>query len=73
MSKLQGVVSKATLRDLKETNAALDLAMSHSSDGLIFRSDAISWFDAIVVSVTDARFAQEVEIEPDGRQKDHRT
>ena len=73
MSKLQGVVSKATLKDLKETNAALDLAKSHSCDGLIYKSNATSWDDAIVVSVTGASFAQEVEIEPDGRQKDHRT
>ena len=62
VSKLQGVVSKATLKDLKETNGALDLTMNHAEDGIVFRSDAISWDDAIVVSVTDASFAQEVEI-----------
>ena len=36
-------------------------------------SEAISWVDAVVVSVTDASFARETVIEADGTEKPHRT
>ena len=55
VSKMQGAVSKAKLKDLKERNQVLDTAKEYKSDGLIFRSDEISRTDAIVVTVTDAR------------------
>ena len=73
VSKMQGVVSKAKVKDLKEANQVLDTAREYKSDGLIFRSDAISWTDAIVVTVSDASFAQETFIEHDGNEKPHRT
>jgi hypothetical protein len=73
VSRLQGAVSRATLKDLKETNQALEQALQYSDSGILFRSDAISWADAIVVSVTDASFAQETVNEPDGTVKPHRT
>ena len=61
VSRLQGAVSKAAIKDLKETNGALEQALEHSKKGIIFRSDAISWKTAIVVSITDASFAQDVQ------------
>ena len=73
MSKGQGAVTKATLKDLKETNMAVDRAMEYSEKGIIFRSDAVSWDTAIVVTVSDASFAQETVIEHDGTEKPHRT
>ena len=59
VSKMQGAVSKAKMKDLKETNQILG---EYKSDGLIFRSDAICWSDAIVVTVTVASFAHETVI-----------
>ena len=73
VSRLQGAVSKAEIKDLKETNIALQQALEYSDKGIVFRSDAISWATAIVVSVTDASFAQETVIEPNGNIKPHRT
>ena len=73
VSKGQGAVTKATLKDLKETNLAVDRAMEYSEKGIIFRSDAVSWDTAIVVTVSDASFAQETVIEHDGTEKPHRT
>ena len=39
----------------------------------MFEAGAISWEDAIVVTVSDASFAQETVFEPDGKEKPHRT
>ena len=58
---------------MKETNQALALAKRNADTGLTYHSWAINWDDAIVVTVTDASFAQETEVEPDGREKNHRT
>ena len=73
VSKLQGAVSKAQVKDLKETNQALDMAKEHSGMGLTFKSDAISWTDCVLVTVTDASFANETIIEPSGREKPQRS
>ena len=56
---MQGAVSKAKLKDLNETNQILGTGQKYKSDGLLFRSDAISWENAIVGTVTDASFAQQ--------------
>jgi len=73
VSRGQSMVSKATIKDLKETNQTLVQAMDYSKAGLFYDSKAISWEHALVVTVTDASFAQETIIEPDGREKPHRT
>jgi hypothetical protein len=73
VSRLQGVVSKAKVKDLKETNQALAQAQEYSEEGIVFHSNAFSWDNCIVVSVTDASFAQETVIEHDGKEKPHRT
>ena len=61
------------MKDLKETNQSLGQARDYSNEGILFRSNAISWDTAMVVTVTDASFAQETVIEPDGKEKPHRT
>ena len=61
------------MKDLKDVNFALAQALEYSDCGILFRSDAISWDTAIVVTVTDASFAQETVIEADGNVKPHRT
>ena len=73
MSWSQGAVSRATVKDLKKVNEALAQAQAYSHIGLVFRADAIDWNTAIVVSITDASFAQETVIEADGKVKPHRT
>eukprot|EP00973_Karenia_brevis_P072671 10094852-Karenia_brevis.AAC.1 len=47
VSKAQGTVNKATLKDLKDTNQALGQARDYSEEGILFRSNAISWDTAI--------------------------
>ena len=69
----QGAVTRATAKDLKDVNDALEQAKEYSESGILFSSKAISWTDAIVVTVTDASFAQETIIEADGNVKPHRT
>ena len=73
VSKGQSAVSKAKVKDLKEINVALEQAKEYSDAGMYYDSEAISWDTAIVVTVTDASFAQETVIEPDGTEKPHRT
>ena len=73
VSHLQGVVNKAKVRDLKETSQDSGQAKEHSNAGLVFHTDAFRWETALVVSVTDASFAQETVIETDGTEKPHRT
>ena len=73
VSKGQGVVTKATLKDLKEANLAVEKAHKNSAKGIIWDSNAISWDTAVVVTISDASFAQETVIEGDGKEKPHRT
>ena len=72
-SKGQSAVSKATVKDLKDTNQVLGQAKDYADRELFYDSKAISWTDAVVVTVSDASFAQETIIEPDGKMKPHRT
>ena len=64
---------KASVKDLKETNLALEQARQYASEGLTFHAKAIDWETCVIVTVTDASFAQETIIEPDGKEKPHRT
>ena len=73
VSRGQSKVSKATVQDLKDTNAALEQAHLYSDAGLYFCSASISWDTAMVVTVTDASFAQETVVEANGVEKPHRT
>ena len=73
VSKGQGVVTKATLKDLKEANLAVEKAHKNSAKGIIWDSNAISWDTAVVVTISDASFAQETVIEGDGKEKPHKT
>ena len=73
MSKHQGVVAKAKVKDLKETNQTLGFAKENAELGLTYHSGAINWDNAVIVTVTDASFAQETEHDADGKEKAHRT
>ena len=73
MSSGQGAVCKATLKYLKDVNGVLAQAKEHSKAGLYYEAGAINWETAVVVTVSDASFAQETEHEPDGNMKPHRT
>jgi hypothetical protein len=73
VSKGQSVVSKATIKDLKEANQAVEKAHEYSEKGIIWSSDAVSWDTAFVLTISDASFAQETVIEGDGKEKPHRT
>ena len=73
VSKGQGAVTRATIKDLKETNLAVEQAHEYSKAGLYFSADAISWLTAMVVTASDASFAQETIITPDGKELPHRT
>ena len=64
---------KNKLKDVKETNQALNMTEQNADIGLTYHSWAINWDNAIVVKVTDASFAQETEYEADGKEKSHRT
>ena len=69
----QGAVCRATVKDLKLINEALAQAKKHSKAGSWFEAGAISWDTAIVVTVSEASFAQERVQEADGTEKPHRT
>ena len=73
VSRGQGVVTKAKLKDLKDINQALEQAMEYSDRGLLFKANGVSWDNAIAVIVSDASFAGETIVEADGKEKPHRT
>ena len=64
-------MSKAKLKDLKEANTALQQGKDYSDRGLLFEAKAVSWSNMLVVTVTDASFANETIYEPDGTMKHH--
>ena len=49
------------------------MAKQNAEIGLTYHSWAINWDEAIVVTVTDASFAQETEYDAEGKEKSHRT
>ena len=69
----QSVVFKAKAKDLKEANLALTQAKDFSDRGSLFEANVIFWLSMVVVTVTDASFANETIQEPDGTEKQHRT
>ena len=73
VSRGQSVVSQAKLRDFKQANQAIEQAKEFADVGVIYHHDAINWDSVIVVTITDASFAQETVIEANGIEKPHRT
>ncbi len=65
-------MNKATLKDLEECNQAAEKAHQNSDKGIIWSSDVVSWDIAVVVTISDASFAQEAVIESDSKEKPHR-
>ena len=62
VSKLQSVTSKATIKDLVLANKTVEEAKEYSSHGLYFRAKAFDWNSAILVTVSDASWANEKEM-----------
>ncbi len=61
------------MKDLRECNQAVEKARGNSDKGVIWESNAVCWDTAMVVTISDASFAQETVIESDGKEKPHRT
>ena len=58
---------------MKEANQAVEQVRSYSNKGIPYASEAVSWDTALVVSVTDASFANEAVITSNGNELPHRT
>ena len=56
-SKIQSTFENACVRDLRECNRIVKYATSTSTRGIYF-SPALSWDDAVVVTISDASFCQ---------------
>ena len=61
VSKLQCVAGNGRVRDLRQANKVLELALKTSEEGLYFSSD-FNWDDCVVASITDASFGNEEEV-----------
>ena len=60
ISKMQSVVGTALVKHLISCNKFLPCAMSTSNFGLTFKSDSFDWSDLILVTITDASWANGV-------------
>jgi len=61
-SKLQSVVATALVKHLEQCNKVLQEAKATASRGLFFKAGAFNWDDAILVTTTDASWANEKKI-----------
>ena len=59
VSRMQSLVNKATVKELRETNRILEYAIESSEIGIYFSSSAFSWDDAVVATIGDASFGNE--------------
>ena len=59
VSRLQSRMKEATVKDLKDCNQVLEYAQQNSSIGLFFSGSGPNWADSILVTITDASFANE--------------
>jgi hypothetical protein len=62
VSKLQCIAGKGKIKDLRTANKVLEFALGTSEEGLYFKAEGIEWDEAVICTVTDASFANEVEI-----------
>ena len=61
VSRLQTRANKATVMDLKECNKVVAYAVATPEIGITYKSDGLDWDRAVMVSVTDASYANEEE------------
>ena len=59
VSKLQSVAGKGYIKDMRECNKVLEYAQEHSTEGIFFSSEGITWDEAVVCTITDASFCNE--------------
>ena len=73
VSKGQSCQAKATLDEMKAANEAVKKMMAYSDTGLYYRAGVLTWNSAVLVTITDASFAQESYEDDKGRTKLHRS
>ena len=66
-SKLQSAVSGARVKHLQEANKALALAVAESDRGLFYKTGAVKWDSATLITITDASWAGEKLYNCDGQ------
>ena len=59
---MQGLMQVATVQELREANAILSHAKETSNIGIYFSPDGPDWSEAVVCSIGDASFGNEIEI-----------
>lgn len=72
-SALQGKQNKPRVEDLKETNKLLVAAQKTKDNGIVYKKHAFDFDKSLLLSVTDASHAAEVEYEEDGSKKGYRS
>ena len=60
ISQIQSTFENACVRDMRECSRTVEYATSTSTRGINFSPD-FSWCDAVVVTISDASFCQELE------------
>ena len=68
VSRLQSLSRTATIRELRDANKTVERAMAGAEEGLFFTSSGIDWKTAVLLTVTDASFAN-VEIGLENRRE----
>ena len=60
-SKLQQMKKRVTKKSLRECNKVVKYAREHADRGLTFKSGVIDWNNMVIISITDASWAEEVD------------
>ena len=58
-SKVQSAISGARVKHLQEASEALALAVAESGRGLFYKTGAVKWESATLITITDASWAGE--------------
>ena len=69
VSRLQSRVNHATVADLRECNHVLQYAKDTSEKGLFYTSDGVGWDTAVMCTITDASFCNEVKVTANGKEE----
>ncbi len=55
------MIIEGTVEDLRECSRVLECSKKHSDTGMFFSSEGPKWKDAVVVTISDASFCNEME------------
>ena len=72
-SALQGKQASPTLGDLLETNKLLQAAQKTKENGIRFYKNVVDWNKSVILSVTDASHAAELQVSATGRERGYRS